>query len=100
MRLPRLKQRSNQESRKVVEVREVGLSRGVANDVESVVPFLERRRILCPGTPCLLAVLVIEVAAADHGEAHFAGADGGVDDGLFVGSAGMLVIGLKDGLEK
>lgn len=96
MRFPRLKRRSNEESSEVVEVREVGLSRGVANDVESVVSVLERRRILCPGTLCLLSILVVEVAAADHGEAHFAGADGGVDDSLLVGSAGMLIAGMKE----
>jgi hypothetical protein len=62
--------------------------------------FITFRVTLGPRTPHRLTVLVVEVAAADHGEAHFAGADGGVDDGLFVGSTGMLVIGLKDGLEK
>jgi hypothetical protein len=44
-----------------------------------------RVRGLGPWTPYLLAVLVVEVTAANHGEAHFAGTNGWVDNGAFVG---------------
>lgn len=87
MRFLRLEQRSHEESSEVVEMREVSLSRGIADDVESVVAVRKVGWSLCPGTPSFLAILIVEVAAADHGEAHLAGANGRVDNSLLVGPA-------------